>query len=270
MTVSSWLQETTHQLQQADIPSARLDCLILLEDLLKINRARILARPEMALLSAQVATLNKKITQRKQHVPLAYIRGKVAFYGRDFVVNDNVLVPRPESEAMIEILKNIELLEEPCIADIGTGSGCLGLTAACEFPNAKVWLYDISTDALQVAKTNASKLQVKNTFFKQQDLLQDDPQPFDAVLANLPYVPQNFAINKDAAHEPAIALFAGKDGLDAYRLLWQQLGRHPRPPRHVITESLPKQHPQLVQLAAQHGYSHHLTQGLVQYFVRTS
>ncbi len=268
MTVLSWLQNAADQLQKAGISSARLDCLILLEDFLKINRAHVLAHPERVLSSAQIAILNKKITQRKRRIPLAYIRGKVAFYGREFMVNSDVLVPRPESEAMIDILKNIELPDRPHIVDIGTGSGCLGITAALEFPGAEVWLYDISTDALLIAKKNTSYLQAKNTQLKQQDLLEGNQQHFDVVLANLPYVPTDFEINADASHEPAIALFVGSDGLDAYRLLWQQLAKRPYPPKHVIIESLTEQHPELVTIAAGHGYTHNLAQGLAQYFTR--
>ncbi len=129
------------------------------------------------------------------------------FYGRKFVINPNVLTPRPESEAIIEILKSLPLEpKNPKIADIGTGSGALGITAAIELNNACVDLLEIDPFAIKVAKFNVERL---TTGIKviEADLLEGSLKDYDVLLCNLPYVPDNHKLNKAAKHEPFIALF---------------------------------------------------------------
>jgi release factor glutamine methyltransferase len=265
MTIGQFLTDNTSALQQAGIDTARLDCLVLLEDATGFDRARLLAHPELPLNSLQLIQLNNFITQRKTHLPLAYIRGKAAFFGRDFAVNNHVLVPRPETEIMLELLTKTTLPARPRLADVGTGSGCIGITAALEIPGAIVFLYDIDADALQVAAANAQAYDVRTTL-SQQDLLGTSTPSLDVILANLPYVPNDYAINKAATFEPGLALFAGADGLEAYRRLWQQVTGLAHQPQHILTESLTSQHQQLAQLGTAAGYDLVETQGLIQHF----
>src|SRR5256885_12647046 len=143
MTIGEFLKTTAAALQQAGIESARLDMLILLEDELRQDRAVLLAHPEREIPAPIFARLYKKRTQREGHIPLAYIRGKAPFYGRNFVVNEHTLVPRPETEIMIVLLKKLAAGLVPGtrplrIADIGTGSGILGITACLELPGSSV------------------------------------------------------------------------------------------------------------------------------------
>jgi len=254
MTVEAFLQEQTRTLHSAGISSGRLDILILLEDTLRCDRALILAHPETMLTPAQLAKLNKKVMQRAQHLPLAYIRGTTAFYGRNFTVNKHVLCPRPESETMISWLKELPLKTSYHLADIGTGSGCLGITAALECPGTNVLLCDIDPTALAVARRNAGRLGA-SVKLAQSDLLTNAGKDLDVILANLPYVPLGGPINDDAAHEPPLALFGGPDGLDLYRRVWQQLAERPTVPRYVLTEALPSQHAELAAIAASHGFT---------------
>lgn len=266
MQLHQFLTGRTGVLQEAGIASARLDCLIFLEDALKQNRAWILAHPEFELSSAQVTALDKLVTARSDHTPLAYIRGKAEFYGRSFVVNKNVLVPRPESEALIDLLKGINSLSKnPKIVDVGTGSGCLGITAALELPSAQVTLVDIDSQALQIAKKNAELLGAK-VHTQTSNLLGDVSVDFDIALANLPYVPDNLAINQAAMHEPKLALFSGDDGLDLFRTFWEQIAALPNPPFYVITESFPFQHKDLAQLAKKAGFTLAKTEGFAQLY----
>lgn len=267
MRIGTFLQTATHTLDTAGISSARLDCLVLLEDVLGIERAHILAHPDGLLTDSQIARLNTYITQRSRHIPLAYIRGKAAFFGRTFNVNTRVLVPRSETETMIEMLLSCRsfLPTKPVIADIGTGSGCIGITIALEIPDAIVHLFDIDTHALTVAKHNAQTLQA-HVRIRQQNMLTGSAEPLDVVLANLPYVPAEHPINEAAQHEPAIALFAGDDGLDDYRTLWEQIPNLPRKPQVVLTESLLFQHKSLAHIAHRAGYALEDTQGLIQRF----
>ncbi len=268
MTIQQWLDENTAILSGANIDSARLDCLILLEDVLGRDRASLLAHPEDALSETHIGILHTKIAQRYKHVPLAYIRGTAPFYGRDFAVTPDVLVPRPETETMITLLKSIPAPADTprMLWDVGTGSGCVGITAALEIPQAGVILSDVSPQALHVAKHNAQRLDVQATIIK-ADLLEGvAAQAVDIVIANLPYVPQALPINDAARHEPALALFAGPDGLDLYRRFWQQLATWQHKPAHVLTESLAIQHAKLASFASDAGYTLARTEGLIQQF----
>lgn len=268
MTVEQFLNDSAQKLGKAGIETPRLDCLVLLEDTLHQNRAHLLAHPETAISHSDLTLLNNFITHRTQHVPLAYIRGRVDFYGRTFVVNKYVLVPRPETEAMIELLKKTDLPSRPRIADIGTGSGCIGITAALELPDAEVFLCDIDASALQVAKENVQAQNFGESFLpkiQQRDLLEGTEQ-IDVLLANLPYVPDSYSINKAATFEPKLALFAGEDGLDLYRRLWQQISALDHKPLHILTEALPQQHRALGALAKTAGYDPLERYGLIQHF----
>lgn len=254
MNVGDFLVRATTQLQSAGIPTARLDCLIVLEDVLGQDRASLLAHPEMEISAPKVAILNKFITQRRTHLPLAYYRGKSMFYGRNFIVNEHVLVPRPESESIIDLLKKCPLPAQSCIADVGAGSGVLGITAGLEIPDSRIYLYDIERAALACAMRNVALHRLPDVHTKQQDLLTRCQESFDVILANLPYVPNDYPVNKAASHEPAQALFSGSDGLDHYRRFWKQVAALDHKPAFVIVESLPEQHDALKILAAQARY----------------
>ncbi|HUS26818.1 MAG TPA: HemK/PrmC family methyltransferase [Nevskiaceae bacterium] len=265
MSIQQFLRQATQQLTTAGIETARLDVLVLLEDVLGQDRAHLLAHPEQVIAPNQCTILNKKIVRRQKHEPLAYIRGKAMFYGREFSVNRHVLVPRPETESLVDLLKKIHLPDPVYIADIGTGSGCLGITAALELPGCTADLYDVSTSALAIAKRNAQSHAIKAHCYT-QNLLEHIHGHYDAVLANLPYVPDNLPINQAAAFEPQKALFAGPDGLKLYRTLWQQLA--PTDVRYIITESFPSQHHALALLARHAGYQLERTAVFGQLFSR--
>lgn len=265
MTYDAFLQNSTKQLQAAGITTARLDTLILIEDELQRDRAAILAHPETLITPTQSVKLNKKIIQRIHHTPLAYIRQKAFFFGREYAVTPHVLVPRPETEALIELLKNTDLTQGARIADVGTGSGCIGITAALEIRGSNVDLYDIDIKALSVARKNAHMLQAGARCF-QGNLLANLQATYDILLANLPYVPENHPINQAAQHEPSIALFAGNDGMGTYRSFWQQAAELPQKPAHIYTETFPSQHPLNEQLARNAGYAPQKSQGFAQHF----
>jgi release factor glutamine methyltransferase len=265
MTVGEYLTQAVDTLKGAGITTARLDCLILLEDALGHNRANIIAHPEHVLSTAQQTLLNTYVVQRKQHLPLAYIRGKAAFFGRTFTVNEHVLVPRPESESLITLLLRIDFSNPPTITDVGTGSGCLGITAGLALPGSKIYVCDIDQPALDVAVKNAES---HNLIIHavHSDLLKACRHDTDIIIANLPYVPNDYKINTAATFEPSIALFSGKDGLDHYRTLWQQIATLRKKPAHVITEAFPEQHAGLRQLAQEAGYTQHESEGFAQHF----
>lgn len=287
MTVSYWLNTATHFLQSKSITTARLDALILLEDTIGKNRAQLLAEPTMEMKEAWVAHIQKLLIRRSRHEPLAYIRGFSEFYGRKFVINPAVLEPRPESEAMIELLLDLPLFKAPedtktasdtntahahnvpakrvTIADIGTGSGALGITAAIELPGAQVDLLELDPAAAKVAQLNADRLTTGLRVIL-SDLLTNADTGYDVLLCNLPYVPDDYTINKAAGFEPRIALFGGPDGLDSYRKLSTQLTTAQKRPLFILTESLPEQHEALAAITAKNGYRLDKTVDFIQQF----
>ena len=272
MTIYEWLTSATAELHEAHTETARLDSLVLLSNEIGRDKSWILGHPEHILQRSEIKKLSTKITQRVQHIPLAYIRGYTEFYGREFIVNEHVLVPRPESEAIIELLKtNIPKIYDGAIIDIGTGSGILGITAALEFPAAQVYATDIDPGALTVARENAAQLHAAITFVS-GDLLAAVPHETPilqnaVLLANLPYVPRDYPINTAATHEPSLAIFGGRDGLELYEKLCAQLAVLNSKPSVVITESLCIQHENIVQLMSAAGYMLQSSDGLAQYFV---
>lgn len=266
-TIADWLDQNTNKLIQSGVSTARLDCLVLLEDCLQTNRANLLAHTDKNLSEEQLEKLNYQINQRQTHQPLAYIRGKTEFYGRDFIIRPTVLEPRPESETLIDELKKLNL-KQPRIADIGTGSGALGVTAALELKTNTVDLIDISSDALDVAKQNLAHHHLQLNCYL-SDLLSETPAnlKYSVLLCNLPYVPDSFKINQAALNEPKLAIFGGIDGLDLYRRLFQQANDlSDSAPTYILTEALPPQHNQLQAIAETLNYHLVSTNDFIQVF----
>jgi len=286
MKSSEWLSQATLKLKQSGIGTARLDALVLLEEAASLDRAHLLAHPETTLQGQTLQRLNGWVERRIGHEPLAYIRGKTEFYGRKFIINKDVLEPRPESETMIELLKstysksqNYHLLEDGpltdqqmvnLILDVGTGSGALAVTAKLEIPELEVMATDIDPQCLVVARQNAKKHKA-NIKFLQGNLLEKltaDSLQLTAILANLPYVPDTYTINQAAAMEPRLAIYGGSDGLDLYRQLFNQLNRGKHRVQYIFTESLPMQHKQLTNIANDAGYKVQETDDFIQLFKR--
>jgi release factor glutamine methyltransferase len=271
MNLNRVLAASQAKLEAAGISSARLDSLILLEDMLHRDRSWLLAHPEVNLTPLQLKRLDRKLERRAQHVPLAYIRGHTEFYGRKFKVNRHVLEPRPESETMIELLKKLvgsrpkTVDSSIAIADVGTGNGAIGITAALEIQDSIVDLYDISAGCISVAKHN-THLHELRLHARKMNLLSRPLRPYDVILANMPYVPEHWQINEAALHEPKIAIFGGKDGLDVYRKLFTQLQRFTWKPKYMLTEALPPQHEKLAAIAAERGFKLHQTDDFIQVF----
>ncbi len=276
MQIDGWLSNSTQKLEAADIATARLDCLVLLEDATGKNRAWLLAHPEFELSAKVKNSLDTKLNRRKQHVPLAYIRGHAEFYGREFKVNEHTLVPRPETEIMIELLRRVAIddwqqMGGAAIADIGTGSGALAITAKLEFPEAEVVAIDIDENCLRTARQNAKMLGADVTF-AHGNLLEPLPKThssFSVLLCNLPYVPDSFQINTAATHEPRHAIFGGIDGLDSYREMFQQTTSVGAKPFYIFTEALPPQHEVLAAIAHTAGYALQRTEDFIQFFQRS-
>ncbi|MGH7233941.1 MAG: N5-glutamine methyltransferase family protein [Candidatus Saccharimonadales bacterium] len=260
-----------HKLSEQGIATAHLDALVLLEDSTKLNRAQLLSETKMPISSSATNKYKRQVRLRAQHIPLAFIRGKSEFYGREFKLNSCVLEPRSESETLIEEFLRITKLNPKLssVVDIGTGSGALIVTAKLEKPDYLAVAVDIDSKCLKVARQNA-KIHHLDISFYCGDLIRPLPSSIwetnPIVLANLPYVPNDWQINRAAMHEPSIAIFGGPDGLDLYRHLFKQLSGLKQPPSWVLTESMPPQHQALAQVAKKHGYKTYSTNDFVQVF----
>ena len=270
MEIDNWITSATKTLAKAGIETARLDSLVLAENVLDKDRSWLLAHKTDKITKSDLILLDTLIAKRSIHYPLAYITHQAHFYNNRFFVNDHVLVPRPESEAIIDALKTLSLSEVSTIIDIGTGSGALAITAKLLYPQSRVIALDVDQKCLKVAKKNATSLKTDITFL-QSDLLQSLPADLinnSVLLANLPYVPDNFPINDSAKLEPKLAIFGGISGLDLYSQLFTQITNLNSRPNYVITESFPDQHAMLESIAQLAGYACLETNDFIQLFSR--
>jgi release factor glutamine methyltransferase len=165
---------------------------------------------------------------------------------------------------MIDALKDLSIMPGSHILDIGTGSGCIAITTALELPDTFVAACDIDIECLKIANLNTVELQANVSLFRSN--LLSNAKSADIIVANLPYVPDNFQINTAATHEPHHALFGGADGLDLYRKLFGQLSITSPKPRYILTESLPPQHESLAAIGKAAGFTLLKTDDFIQVF----
>lgn len=202
---------------------------IILADIIGKDRSFLFTHPEYNLSPSLSKKLLDRLNRRFKSEPLAYILGYKEFYGLKFFVDQRVLIPRSETEELIDpVLNHIRSIRSKSvkIADIGTGSGCIAITLAKHLLNAKIHAVDIDENALAVAKKNAKLHSVdsKITFLK-GDLLSPLPEPVDIVVANLPYIKTNDlkTLKREISEwEPRVALDGGKDGMELYQKLFDQ------------------------------------------------
>ena len=232
-TVQSALEWAVRELSRHRIDSPRMSSELMLGHVLGWNRERILTHPEKPLSPETIDRFRSMVLRRAGGEPLQYITGRQEFYGLPFRVTPAVLIPRPETEILVErALAAAMALGEGTIrfADVGTGSGCIAVSFARNLPAAIGLATDISIDALAVARENAARNGVlKQIGFVRADFLEGlSPRPlFDLVLSNPPYVAAEDAVmltREVREHEPAAALFSGGSGLDSYRRLIPQAG----------------------------------------------
>jgi len=207
--------------------------------------------------------LDVMLVRRKTGLPLAYILKKKEFYGRDFYVDQNVLIPRVETEQIVtEVLDIVaaEKMLEPTIIDIGTGSGCIPITIKLELKQrnlgSRVFGTDISKNTLEVAKLNAERLMAGVTFYESDLLAQVEGLP-DIMTANLPYVDVNWDfLSPNLKYEPALALYAGDGGLKLIKQLFDQISAHKKDEkkRFLIIEADVLQNEAIIKYASERGF----------------
>lgn len=242
MTLSEHLRAVRTRLAAAGIPEAeaRLDAELLARDALGCDRAGLVARLRDDLPAPAAARLAASVGRRARREPMAYIRGHQEFWGRDFLVTPAVLIPRPETELIIEEA----LLWRPAtdgpirVRDIGTGSGCLAITLALEWPDATVSATDISAAALEVAAINARRLGARVAFIEASGAGPDD-DALDLLVSNPPYIPRadHMGLQVEVRdHEPVTALVGGDDGLDVVRGVVREAARRLTPGGRFLLE----------------------------------
>jgi len=224
------------------VGSPRMNAETLLMFVLNSDRAYLYAHPEYELTADEQARYDEAIAERSTGKPAQYITGHQEFWGMDLIVSPAVLVPRPETEHVVEtVLELARMKQAPRIVDVGTGSGCIALALAAELPWARVEAMDISPAALDVARANAHRLQLDHRIiFQQRDLLAGaSAATYDFVVSNPPYVPESEpekAQREVREFEPKVAVFAGESGLEVYRRMIPQAREALKPGGWLVVE----------------------------------
>ena len=252
MTICDWLKNAAKNIDRLDAE------LILTHFLNDVDRSYLVSHSDEEL--QDTSAIDSYVTRRAEGEPLAYILGYREFYGRRFFVTPDVLIPRPETETIIDIAKD---LKPEKILDVGTGSGCIAITCALE-TNAQVDAVDISDDALRIAQKNAAHHNAKVGFHKSNLLENYQPEPGTLIIANLPYVDAawDWLDHKTLDHEPSLALYAEQGGLELiYKLIDQTPAGCP-----LILEADPCQHEAIVKYAHEHIFTLVRQDGFIIYF----
>lgn len=314
LTIKRWLT-------QAKTLVNPIDAELILTNVFKAaDRTYLVTHEESILSDKERQTADRMLSLRTQHVPLAYITGEKWFYGHKFRINPDVLIPRPETEVMVEIAVRLynnilkkkietfdllikqkfgaiepswpdnptikeeyvrlktEIMSPVLIFEVGVGSGCVSVSTALACPNAEVIGIDISKEALKVAVANATQYKVKNLHLTVGDLLadvKDDAPAPDIMMANLPYVDRAWEWQSpEIEYEPAVALYAEKNGLELiYKLIrqirkkWIKLFEEKTlHQKYLILESDMSQHEKVIRYAKRYGFKHVLSEGLITCF----
>ena len=225
MQVREALKQGVARLTASQVGSPRMNAEVLLMFTLGCDRAYLFSHPERELTSDEQARYEEVLGERAGGKPSQYITGHQEFWGMDFLVSSAVLVPRPETEHVIEtVLPLARLVTQPRIVDVGTGSGCIALALAKELPDAEICATDVSPAALEIASANAARLGLDRVEVRESDLLAGfQPGSVDFVVSNPPYVGESDFVERQVfEHEPRNAVFAGKTGVEVIERLVPQ------------------------------------------------
>ena len=238
MTLREALRKTAERLELHRVSNPRLNAEVIVAHSLGVEKTYLYTHDDRVVSEEHCQKIEDAVDLRVSGVPVQYIVGKQEFYGRYFTVNPHVLIPRPETEHVIEAVLDLHPPPGTTVLDIGTGSGCIGLTLALELPDACVFIADVSLEALRVAQFNATELGAR-TSIACMDLLDAASGPIDIIVSNPPYVSPAEASKLQIEvreHEPHVALFAPEDGLAMFRRLIPSAERVLKPGGYLIME----------------------------------
>jgi release factor glutamine methyltransferase len=218
-TVLECIEAGTRYLEKRGVEDARRNMQMLVAHRLHCTRTQLYMRFDEALEENSLSFLREDLKKRSERVPLQHLLGTVEFHRREFNIDGRALIPRPETEELIELLLRFLPSPPQLILDMGCGSGIIGLTLAAEWPESQVTLADLSPQALSLARENAGLLALDRVLLVESDLFSAISGPFNLIVANLPYVPEadRHTLSPEVLHDPSMALFSGEDGMDLIR-----------------------------------------------------
>ena len=253
------IQDTHQKLEAAGIPDARLEAEVLVMNVMRMARQNIFGEQDTEVSEEQQAALDELLERRYNREPLAYLLGQREFYGINVMLTPAVLIPRPETEGLVEHALFMALMgmesTELIIADVGTGSGAIAINLAIHLPAAKIFAVDVADEVLDVAAFNIRAHGVsERVTLGIGDLLEPVPEPIDLIVANLPYIPTDriSTLQPEVQQEPALALDGGPDGLDLIRRLLTQAESKLKDSGIILLEMDPDQISVVQELALQH------------------
>lgn len=266
MIVHDILNDAAHALENAGIPSARLDAEVLLSFCLNCDRLEFLKNPDMKISDEQFTGFTNLIARRLHWEPVAYITGRKNFWTFSLEINKAVLIPRPDTEIIVEETLDVCRKTESAklkILDIGTGSGAIALALAKEIPFAEIIATDISASALALARKNAHALHLENKIdFRQGDLFDPVEEVFDIIVSNPPYISEEEYKKLPAGvkdYEPAAALLAGKKGTEFFETLLDQAPGYLKKNGWLLLEIGAKQEKDIRGLLEESGFFERIT-----------
>ena len=253
------IQDTHQKLEAAGIPDARLEAEVLVMNVMRMARQNIFGEQDTEVSEQQQTALDELLERRYNPEPLAYLLGQREFYGINVILTPAVLIPRAETEGLVEHALFMALMgmesTDLIIADVGTGSGAIAINLAIHLPAAKIFAVDVADEVLDVAAFNIRAHGVsERVTLGIGDLLEPVPEPIDLIVANLPYIPTDriSTLQPEVQQEPALALDGGPDGLDLIRRLLTQAESKLKDSGIILLEMDPDQIPVVQELALQH------------------